>query len=146
MVRHAGWVAGDMGKRTDMTKWLDRYTVMAPHMALCLDEADFLRAARHCNVANPDTWLEPEKHKACVHTWERKGGLTCVVCVNPDALAADPIQVACALVHESVHIFQRLCDNIGEDQPSREFEAYAIERISEELMREFDRQRKRIKG
>lgn len=66
--------------------------------------------------------------------------LTCVVCLHPDALiAADPIQVACTLVHESVHIFQRLCDSIGEVCPSREFEAYSIERIAEQLMREFVR-------
>lgn len=77
---------------------------------------------------------------ACVHTWEQDGMLTCVICLHPDALAAiDPIQVACALVHEAVHVFQRLCDNIGESQPSREFEAYSIERISEQLMREFRR-------
>lgn len=120
-------------------KWLDRDTVHAPYVTLCLSGKEFLRAAKHCNVGNPGPWLDETRSMAEVHTWENNGALTCVVCLHPDALGSDPINVACTLVHESVHIFQRLCDSIGENAPSREFEAYSIERISERLMREFKR-------
>lgn len=121
-------------------KWLGRDTVRTPHMALCLSAADFKAAARHCKVEDPGLWLDVNRQMACVHTWEYGGTLTCVICLHPDALSAiDSIQVACALVHEAVHVFQRLCDSIGESQPSREFEAYSIERISEQLLREFAR-------
>lgn len=126
--------------RAKQLRWLDRDTVRAPHMVLCLTEGAFLAAARHCKVPNPGEWLDEKKNKAVVHTWEREGKLTCVVCVHPEAAKGDPIEVAAALVHESVHVFQRLCDSIGEDQPSREFEAYSIERIAETLMRDFVRQ------
>lgn len=120
--------------------WLDRDTVRTPHMILCLAEDEYLRVAEHCNVPRPDHWLDESRQAACVHTWESEGALTCVVCLHPETLiAVDPIQVACTLVHESVHIFQRLCNNIGETHPSREFEAYSIERIAEQLMREFVR-------
>ena len=122
------------------TKWLDRDTVRAPHLALCLSEKAFDAAARHCKVDNPGAWLDLNRHLALLHTWERHGDLTCVVCLHPNASGADPIEVACTLVHESAHIFQRLCDSIGEHQPGREFEAYTIERIAERLMREFVRQ------
>jgi hypothetical protein len=121
-------------------KWLDRHTVRAPHIALCMSERDFQQAARHCKLKDAGSWMEEGRHKAVVHTWENGGQLTCIVCLHPDAANADPIDVACTLVHESVHIFQRLCDSIGEHQPSAEFEAYSIERISESLMREFVRQ------
>lgn len=124
-------------------KWLDRDTVRAPFMALCLNERSFLAAAKHCNVSNPGQWLDESRQMACVHTWEKGGMLTCLVCLHPDSLKADPIEVACTLVHESVHVFQRLCDSIGEESPSREFEAYSIERIVERLMREFVRQTSR---
>ena len=120
-------------------KWLDRDTVYAPYSILCLSEAAYAKVAKRCGVSHPDPWLLPEQ-KACVHTWERSGKLMCVVCLHPDSREADPIEVACTLVHEAVHVFQRLCDSIGESQPSREFEAYSIERISERLMREFQRQ------
>lgn len=120
--------------------WLDRDTVRAPFMTMCLSEQEYLAVAAHCEVAHPDRWLDEARQVACVHTWEQGGSLTCVVCLHPDALiAVDPIQVAGTLVHEAVHIFQRLCDSIGESQPSNEFEAYSIERISGELMREFAR-------
>lgn len=123
------------------THWLDRDTVRAPYMALCLTEKAFLAAAKHCKVpVVAGEWLNPNHHMAVVHTWERNGRLTCVVCLSPAAQADDPIALASALVHEAVHIFQRLCDSIGEANPSREFEAYSIERIAERLMREFVRQ------
>lgn len=125
-------------------KWLDRDTVRAPYLTLCLSREQFLRAAKHCGIDNPGEWMEEGRHTAVVHTWEKDGKLICVVCVHPDARGADPIQVACTLVHESVHIFQRLCDSIGEHAPSREFEAYSIERIAERLMREFVRQTSRL--
>lgn len=123
------------------THWLDRDTVRAPYMALCLTEKAFMAAARHCHVpVVAGEWLNLTHHTAVVHTWEKDGRLTCVVCVHPDAATADPIHVASTLVHEAVHIFQRLCDSIGETNPSREFEAYSIEHIAERLMREFVRQ------
>ena len=75
-----------------------------------------------------------------LHTWEDGGRVTCVLCLRPDAQTADPIEVAGTLVHESVHVFQRLCDSIGEANPSREFEAYSIEHIAQQFMREFVRQ------
>ena len=121
-------------------KWLDRDTVRAPYMALCLSERAYLTVVRHCKVPNPDPWLDLKGQKACVHTWEKDGMLMCIVCLHPDSAKADPIEVVATLVHESVHVFQRLCDSIGEREPSREFEAYSIERIAERLMREFVRQ------
>jgi hypothetical protein len=124
-------------------RWLDRDTVHGPYMALCLTEEAFLAAARHCKVSvAPGEWLDLSRNVAVLHTWQRGSKLMCVVCLHPDSQTADPIEVACALVHESVHVFQRLCDSIGESEPSREFEAYSIERIAERLMREFVRQTK----
>jgi hypothetical protein len=118
--------------------WLDRDTVIAPHMALCLDEATYLAAAQHCKVKDPALWLA-SRNVASVHTWSVEGQLICVVCLNPE-IEADPIGVAGALVHEAVHVFQRLCDSIGEHAPGNEFEAYSIERIAKQLMRSYVRQ------
>jgi hypothetical protein len=120
-------------------RWLGRDTVRAPHLILCLSAAEFKAAARHCDVTDPGQWMSEDRQIAVCHTWERSGRLVCVVCLHPDSLTADPIEVAAAICHESVHVFQRLCDSIGEDRPGREFEAYGIERIAERLMREFCR-------
>ena len=121
-------------------RWLDRGTVKAPYMTLCLTEADYMKAVKHCKLPTPDRWMDMDKHQGVTHVWATKGKLICIVCLHPDALKADPIEVAGVLVHEAVHVFQRLCDSIGEDEPSREFEAYSIGNIAERLMREFVRQ------
>ena len=120
-------------------RWLSRDTVRAPHLLLCLTEAEYLRAVHHCAVSNPERWLDVSRQSACVHTWEKDGLLTCIVCLCPDALESDPVDVILTLVHEAVHVFQRMCDSIGESAPSREFEAYSIERISEALIVEYRR-------
>lgn len=120
-------------------RWLDRKTVQSPYPTLCLSAEEFAAAARHCQIMPAHDWLDPDRHMATTHDWRLRDKLVCVVCLHPDAMGANPIQVACTLVHEAVHVFQRLCDSIGEVAPSREFEAYSIERIAEELMREFAR-------
>lgn len=124
-------------KDSRSVRWLGRDTVRAPYLTLCLSSAEFRRVARQLKVEDPGTW-KTESQVACVHTWENAGRLCCIVCIDP-AEDVDPIDMACMFVHEAVHVFQRLCDSIGESQPSREFEAYSIERISEQLMREYVR-------
>lgn len=42
----------------------------------------------------------------------------------------DPFAVAGLILHEAVHVWQALREEIGEKEPSREFEAYAIQHIS----------------
>jgi hypothetical protein len=42
------------------------------------------------------------------------------------------------IIHESVHVFQKLCEYIGEDAPSSEFQAYTIAHISITLIKEHD--------
>lgn len=43
-------------------------------------------------------------------------------------------QVYGLLVHEAVHVWQRIMEYIGESKPSDEFMAYGIQAIAQELM------------
>ena len=117
--------------------WLDRGLVYAPRMVLCLSEQEYLQAVKLYRVDYPHPWIL-HGQAAVVHTWERDGMLACIVCLNPPE-EFDSINVACTIVHEAVHIFQRLCEQLGETSPSKEFQAYSIERITERLMREYAR-------
>lgn len=54
-------------------------------------------------------------------------------------------QTYALLVHEAVHIFQEVLKEMREEDPSPEFEAYIIQKISQDLFYEYDRQVKRGK-
>lgn len=45
--------------------------------------------------------------------------------------------IACLLVHEAMHVWRGIRENIGEAQPSSEFEAYAMQNISLQLIGAF---------
>ncbi|QHJ00113.1 hypothetical protein GT347_20295 [Xylophilus rhododendri] len=119
-----------------MKGWLDRSLIVGPYLTLCLSEVEFRRAMKRCTVAVADqpAWIRNDQSDATVH-WltNPKGCLVCIVCVRPRADTTG-IQVAAMLVHEAVHIWQRFLLDIGEDQPSAEFEAYSIQAISQRLM------------
>jgi hypothetical protein len=67
------------------------------------------------------------------------------VAVNVDETRT-PIQIAGLLVHEAVHLVQRFCSDIGEHQPGAEFQAYATQWISQELMEQYTSQVEFSKG
>jgi hypothetical protein len=65
-----------------------------------------------------------------------------IVSVRTDK-KVDKIKMYCVLVHEAVHIWQHIKEDIGETNPSMEFEAYSIEQISRNLIQEYERQLKK---
>lgn len=86
------------------------------------------------------------------HTWPDAGGAWVaqyidgehrpgkhVVCCIGDTANSDGIDIASVLCHEAVHVWQAYADHIGERRPGDEQIAYAIQSISEFLMREFVR-------
>ncbi len=123
-------------------KWLNRELIVGPYLTLCLSQEEFDEVSKHLK-APPSPWLVSGKG-ATTHTFISKDaegggtapGLACVVCIG-GAEGQDPIGVACLLVHEAVHVWQRFCDEIGEDKASKELEAYSIQWIAQQLMYEF---------
>lgn len=75
-------------------------------------------------------WVGPGG-QACVWRWPEDRFM--VVCVDRNSQLTD-IGTTSLLIHEAVHVFQRSMDGIGEKKPSREFEAYAIQRIAMDLL------------
>jgi hypothetical protein len=74
------------------------------------------------------------------------GGRRCALICIRDYEKYSGIEVAGLLVHEAVHIWQEILRNIGEENPSEEFEAYSIQSISQNLMAEFIAQTNRGVG
>lgn len=120
--------------------WLERILVYNPYyIALCLNEKEFKRACKDIKLSKKDI---PEFSKggdfARCHFFERGDEVLAIVCVNPGKHSIE--EVHGILVHEAVHIWQNVKEYLEERNPSREFEAYSLQNICQNL---FEAYRKR---
>lgn len=123
-------------------QWLDRNLIRSPyHPTLCTTPAGFAHVLKYLKVPQDQTpAFVTGGRNATVHYFESpQRNLCAVACISPTA-EAEPIQIAALLVHEAVHIWQAVREDLNERSPSSEFEAYAIQAISQELMYEYARQ------
>ncbi len=125
--------------QTSKPQWCDRRLIVNPyHVALCLSEEAFEATLTEIGVPPnmwPD-WIKAPWSDATAHIIEHKDTRLSVVCMRGWE-GRNPIEVAGLLVHEAVHIWQEVCDIIGERHPSAEFEAYSIQAIAQDLMQGF---------
>jgi hypothetical protein len=116
--------------------WLDRRIAAdGPYLILCLREKDYLAAMKHLNVPVIGPWLLETKG-ATAHLCVRPNGdMAVVVCMRPEQRPLT--EMLGMLVHEATHVWQHYAEQIGETNPGKEQEAYAIQAISQELMQSF---------
>ena len=121
-------------------KWLERDLLTLPHITLCLNEKDFKATVKSIMKGGYVPEFLVSGAHGTMHTFESTdGGMpTCVVCIQPHE--SDPISTTSLIVHEAVHVWQVFRDYIGEKDPSREFEAYGVQRIAHILLQEYERQ------
>ncbi len=121
-------------------RWLDRRVACAgPFLALVLSQAEFDAALRSMKHPVGAAYVKNERSDATTHVLDSATGrLACIVAMSGWE-GRNAIEVAGLLVHEAVHCWQEYADAIGEHNPGREQEAYAIQAIAQELMAEFAR-------
>lgn len=128
--------------------WFPRNLIESPYQwCLCLSEKDFDKAQKQLKIKKSDrcAWMATEHVDATAHFLESEGKHYAVVCLKDDA--SRPVNLMLSLlVHEAVHIFQRIRLMMGEDHPSHEFEAYSIQRISQDLMLAYLKSKKKYHG
>lgn len=129
-------------------EWLDRSTFQSPvYYSLCTTEEMFYKEMKRCGIKqqNAGSWISSPHSDATAHqfTISESGRACCIVCIGTKE-GRTGIEVAGLLVHEATHIWQQICQNIGEHEPSAEFEAYSIQRISQNLMWEYQRQTEKL--
>ena len=125
-------------KRKRKVTWLNRSLSIGPYYCLCLSEKEYSYALDYLSIPqnDRDTFIPHDKF-ACVHTFNCSGGqIACIVCLSVDKKVEQTF-VYGLLVHEAVHIWQQHIEHIGENSPSYEFEAYAIQMISQSLIDEY---------
>lgn len=124
--------------------WLSRATFSAVPYTLVTSEAMLRDVLKDMDYPHPERehmFGGNKDARAMCSWWGVDADWKAIVQIdgtNPDNHS--PIDIAGALVHEAVHIWQRTMQVAGEDSPSKEFMAYGIEFISENLMREYSRQ------
>ncbi len=117
--------------------WLDRELVCAPHLILCGSEEEYLEVMKYLKCKYFDRWLTPGCHGK-THTLESGSKVTCIVCIDFNDAKKETLScVIGLLVHEAVHVWEVLCDHIGESKPSSEFQAYSIQIIAQRLISDF---------
>lgn len=121
--------------------WLERSLIVGPYIALVLNEKQFHKAMNDCHVPSSEhgDWIKTEHSDATVHTLEKPDGGQCSIVALRVKKKTDQTCIVGLLVHESVHIWQHFKERIGEDNPSKEFEAYSIQAISQTLIEAYSK-------
>ena len=118
-------------KKKTAIKWIDRSLIESPScIGLCLSKKDFKAEMKRLKVPNPPKWITDGKD-GMTHFFSYRGRETAIVCIKQHN---KPIETVGLIIHEAVHIYQYIKQNLNENNPSKEFEAYSIQTIAQRLI------------
>lgn len=114
----------------DRTVWCDRGW-FTTYYGFCPSEAAWKREMKRLKVESPPPY--PDSDARCTQ-FHCEGKSTVLVTLNERLDGECPTGLVGLLVHEAVHVWQSVCEDMGEDAPGREVEAYAIQNITMNLL------------
>lgn len=90
----------------------------------------------------------PTSDGRCTVFENRKTGKVCIIVTIGEQIdhKDDPVGVVGLIVHEAVHVWQNIRRDIGEVNPSPEFEAYAMQNIVMSLCESYASTRGAVKA
>ena len=121
-------------------KWIDRWLLLSPYcIGVCKAEDQFNRELKRLKIP-PNQWPD-WVDIGCdgkTHFFEKGDGRDncCIVCIR-HRKGLTRTEMIGVIIHEAVHVWQAIRDDIGEDNPSSEFEAYSIQIITQRLIVEY---------
>lgn len=81
----------------------------------------------------------PESSGRTTHLWRKgRSGRVCIVTINRFEQHS-PIEVAGLLIHEAVHVWQAIREEMDESKPGSEHEAYTVQVIAQRFLEIFNR-------
>lgn len=105
------------------------------YYGFCPNEKAWAAQMRNMKIKNAPY---PTSVGACTQFIRDNGDLIVLVTIRDNVHKHfSKIGILGFLTHEATHVWQNMIDKMGEQGPSREFEAYAIQNISLELWRAF---------
>ncbi len=122
-------------------QWCDRALLISPyHIGLCTTAKAFARELKRLKIPEdrrPEFMATIHAH-GTTHYFEKNEipmRYSAIVCISPEISKHQTLeQIHALLVHEAVHIWQSVRECLGEQHPSREFEAYSVQSIAQVLM------------
>ena len=121
-----------MSKRA---QWIERCLIDSPyHIGLCTTRKQFKNEMRRLKVpklSRPD-FVTDGKNGTVHQLQSKKGDLICIVCV--DIKEQHKIEIIGLFIHEAVHVWQSIKEEIGDNEASKDFEAYSIQIIAQRLI------------
>ncbi len=115
-------------------KWLERDLIRLPmYWTLCTSQKELINVRKSLKVDGIE-W--PKKHANVTLLENSDGRLCAVVCISGWREHTLEQNLA-LLVHEATHVWQYAREYINERNPSIEFEAYAMQAITQTLFEAF---------
>lgn len=126
--------------------WCDETLVVTGFkFGLCVTEKQYEKELKRLKIPRKE-WSPYMKTSSCGATVQRFYGVTdgvndgdsaALVCLKENH-GCTLNQVHALLVHEAMHLWRDVRELIGEDEPSKEFEAYAMQAICQRLFYAYD--------
>lgn len=122
---------------TDKVVWCNRgwYPI---YYGFCPSEKAWKSALKRLGITSEPY---PDTDGKCTFL-EKNGKDLCAIVTIKDH--SDPTEVIGILVHEAMHIWQAIKENIGEKDPGHEQEAYAMQAMTMELIDAYNKTRKNL--
>jgi len=114
---------------TNKVIWCDRGW-MPYYYGFCPNERAWRREMKRLGVPKPPPY--PAINGACTNLETKDGKHCSIITIGHEKRPA--VQVVGLLAHEGMHVWRAIRESIGEREPSSEFEAYAIQAITQDLI------------
>jgi len=120
-------------------KYCDNTLITSPiQYGLVTSQKQYEKELKQLKVPKPQWGRFVNEGKGATVTYlENDAGQICIVGIDVQDYSIE--QIYAMLVHEAVHIWQEIKRDMGEREPSSEFEAYSIQGISQNLMESYRR-------
>jgi hypothetical protein len=115
--------------KKSLVKWIERGW-QPVFIGFCPSEKAWKREIKRMRVEDSPY---PTSPGCCVRFRTHDNKTVVLITINHDQ-HEDHNSIVGLLVHEAVHAFQWVCESIGEGAPSKEFEAYSIQSIAQDLL------------
>lgn len=125
--------------------WLSNKLIVGPKLALCTSEKEWRAKLAEMKCETVPQWVR-DGADATAHYFDSSDGACAVIVCLGDVSGRTGAEIAGLLVHEAVHVWQEYRRNIGETNPSSEFEAYSIQMLAQLLFEAYAKRIRKARG